>query len=123
MAGVVRVPAALSRGGPLGFGGDGVELFEAVLGWSTFAFAFVAVATVGCLLAALVQVASGAGCYGGQPIPGGVTRRAEAVEARLRERYRPHPEPARPPLVIPEPVTVELDPAPERVPERTPLAA
>lgn len=99
-----------------------MELFEAVLGWSTLAFAFIALATVGCLLATLVQVASGAGCYGGQPIPGDVMRRAEAVEARLRERYRPRLEPVRPRTVILEPAAVELGLAPV-TPEPAQLAA
>lgn len=106
-----------------GVGGDEVGLFEAVLGWSTFAFAFIALATAGCLLATLVQVASGAGCYGGQPIPGGVMRRAEAVEARLRERYRPHLGPMQLCLMASKPVTVELDAVPDRAPEQVPLAA
>ena len=101
-----------------------METFSGLLGWLTFAAAMLATVTGGCLLAAVVQVASGAGWYGGRPLPGGVTRRADEVEARLRARYRPG---ARAAMVPAQPSAVvgpraEIDPG-EIAPAPEPLAA
>ena len=98
-----------------------METFSALLGWLTFVVAMIAVVTAGCLVATVVQVASGAGWYGGRPLPGGVTRRAEEVEARLRARYR-----GRPPLLVLRPELPEAASQPEAVGEEVvpePLAA
>lgn len=103
---------------------DGVETFSGLLGWLTFVAAMIATVTVGCLLATMVQVASGAGSYGGRPIPGGVARRAEEVEARLRARYGPGARAAVVPAQLSELAgpTAEIDPG-EIAPAPEPLAA
>jgi hypothetical protein len=66
-----------------------VEAIGSALGWLAFLTALIAVLTVGCLLASLVEIAAAAGGYAGRPIPAGVQRRASRVEARVRARYRP----------------------------------
>jgi hypothetical protein len=66
-----------------------VEAIASALGWLAFLTALMAVLTVGCLLASLVELAAAAGGYAGRPIPSDVQRRASLVEARVRARYRP----------------------------------
>jgi hypothetical protein len=64
-----------------------MEMLAALLGWLTFVAGLVATLTIGAILVAVLHLASGSGGLRATPPRGDVTRRAEAVEARLRARY------------------------------------
>jgi hypothetical protein len=66
-----------------------MEALAALLGWLTFLAAVVGTITLGAILVVLLQLASGAGTYGGVPVPSGVVRRADDVQERIRAHYRP----------------------------------
>ena len=69
-------------------GTTGVESIGTVLGWLSAITALTAMLTLGCLLAALVEVASAGGGFAGRSLPRDVARRSLRVEARIRARYR-----------------------------------
>lgn len=64
-----------------------MESFGTLLGWLAAVTALTAMLTLGCVLAALVEVASAAGGFAGRPIPHDVKRRSLDTEARIRARY------------------------------------
>jgi hypothetical protein len=64
-----------------------MEMLAALLGWLTFVAGLVAALTMGAMLVAVLHLASGSGGLRAAPPRGDVTRRAEAVEVRIRARY------------------------------------
>jgi hypothetical protein len=64
-----------------------LDAFGSVLGWLALVTGLMAILTMASIVAGIVGVAAAGGGFAGRPIPAGVAKRAERVEARIRARY------------------------------------